>query len=148
MSVQSSDTNDLEEVIFHVDQRELYESVAASGEACFLTTFEADSMFTHSIAVMTRLITTANYFYTGTKVYWIRLQISHSTLHKLGNVTKFVELKHVGQTEVGENWNWFCPHIFGGIPTVVPGVVISVYEIQRDVGGKSLSISGLTDDKS
>ena len=35
VTVQSSDTNDPEEVIFCMARRELYESVAASGEAYF-----------------------------------------------------------------------------------------------------------------
>ena len=48
---------------------------------------------------------------------------------------------------MGETWNWFCPHIFGGIPNGVPGVFTSVYEIQRDVEGRFLSVSGLADDK-
>ena len=53
----------------------------------------------------------------------------------------------MGQTEVGETWNWVCPHIFGGIPTGVPGVITSVYKMQCDEEGNFLSISGLTDDK-
>ena len=145
--VRSSDTDDPEEVIFHEAQRELYESVAASGEAYFPPIFEADGMFTHATAVPTHIITTANHFYTGTKVYWIFLQLSCSALHKLCIVTKLEEPKYVGQTEVGETWNWVCPHIFSGIPTGVPGVVTSVYEIQRDAEGVFLSIYGLTDDK-
>ena len=92
-------------------------------------------MFTHATAVHTRLTTTSNNFYTGTKVDWICLQLSRSALQKLGIVTKFEEQKIVGKTEVGETWNWVCPHIFGGIPTGVPGVATSVYEIQRDVEG-------------
>ena len=128
-------------------QRELYKSVAASGEVYSCPKFEADGMFTHATAVPTCLITIAKHFYTGTKGYWISLQLSLSALHRLGIVIKFEEPKHVGQTEVGETWNWFCPHIFGGIPTGVPGVVTSVYEIQRGAKGKFISISGLTDDK-
>ena len=54
----------------------------------------------------------------------------------------------MGQTEAGETCNWVCPHDFGGIPTGVPGVVTSAYEMKRDVEGKFLSISGSTDDKS
>ena len=146
--VQSSDTDDSEEVLFHMAQRELYESVVAKGEAYFPPTFEADGMFTHATAVPTRLITTANHFYTGTKGDWICLQLSRSALHKLGIVTKFEEPKPVGETDVGEAWNWICPHIFGGIPTGVPGVVTSVYEMQRDAEGKFLSISGVTDNES
>ena len=104
-------------------------------------------MFTHATSVPTRLITTAYIFYTGTKWDWVFLQLSHSALHKLGIVTKSKEPKYVVQTEVGETWNWVCPHIFCGIPTGVPGFVTSVYEVQRDAEGVFLSISGLTDDK-
>ena len=53
----------------------------------------------------------------------------------------------MGQTEVGETWNWVWPHIYGGVPTGVPGVITSAYEIQSDVEGKFLSISGITYDK-
>ena len=53
----------------------------------------------------------------------------------------------MGQTEERETWNWVCPHISGGIPTGVPGVVTSVYEIQQDAEGHFPSISGLTDHK-
>ena len=62
-------------------------------------------------------------------------------------ITKFEEQKPVGQTEVRETWNWVCPHIFGGIPNGVPGVVTSVYEMQCDVEGKFIFIYGSTDDK-
>ena len=54
----------------------------------------------------------------------------------------------MGQTEVGETWNWFCPHISGGIPVGVLGFFTSVYEMQCDVERKLLSIFALTDDKS
>ena len=53
----------------------------------------------------------------------------------------------MGQTEVIETWNWVCPHIFGGIPTGILGVVTSVYEMQCDAEGKFLSIYRFTDDK-
>ena len=86
--VQSSDTYDQEEVLFHMAQRELSESVDASSEAYLPPTFEADSVFTHSTAVPNSLITTANPFYTGTTGDWIGLQLSRSALHKLGIVTK------------------------------------------------------------
>ena len=104
-------------------------------------------MFTHTTAVPTRIITTHNHLYTDTRGGWICLQLSRSALHKIGVVTKLEEPKPVGKTEVGETWNWVCPHIFGGIPNRAPGVVTSVYEMQCDSEGKFLSIYGLTDDK-
>ena len=53
----------------------------------------------------------------------------------------------MGQIEVGENWNWFCPHIIGGIPTGFLGVARSVYEMKLDVESRFLFIYGITDDK-
>ena len=105
-------------------------------------------MFTHAKSVPTRLITTANHFYTGTKGDWICLQLSWSALHKLVIATKSEEPKPVGKTEVGETWNWVCPHISRGILTKFPGVATGVYEMRRNAEGKFLSDSGLTDDKS
>ena len=67
MPVQSSDTNDPEEVIFHMAQRELCESVAASGEVYFPPIFDACDVFTHATSLPERLITIANHLYTGTK---------------------------------------------------------------------------------
>ena len=96
--VQSYDTDDPEEVLFHMAKLELYKSVAASGEAYFPPKFETDSMFTHATAVPTRLITTANHFYTGTKGDWICLHLSCSVLHNIDIVTNFEEMKPVGQT--------------------------------------------------
>ena len=95
LPVHSSDINDPEEVLFHMNQRKLYKSVAASGEAYLLPTFESDGMFTHTTAVLTRLITTSNHFYTGTKWEWISPQLRPSALHKLGIVTKLEEPKPV-----------------------------------------------------
>ena len=65
--VQSSDTNDPEEVLFQMAQRELYKSVAASGESYIPPTFEADGMVTHSTSVPTRLITTKSIFILAKK---------------------------------------------------------------------------------
>ena len=75
VTVQSSDTDDPEEVLFHMAQHELYESVGASGEAYSPPTFEADGISAHVTSVLTRLITTANHFYTGTKGDWICLNL-------------------------------------------------------------------------
>ena len=65
MPVQSYETDDSEDDIFHMAQRELYGNVAGSGEAYLPPTFEADGMFTHATAVPTSFITTSNHLYTG-----------------------------------------------------------------------------------
>ena len=53
----------------------------------------------------------------------------------------------MGQTEVEEAFNLFCPH-FWWYSYYSSGVVISVYEMQRDAEGGFLSIYSLTDDNS
>lgn len=134
------------EVIYHMCQKELYEEAVAAGAAYFPPTFEADGMFTHATAVPERLIETANHFYTSTEGDWICLELSRSTLLKLGIRTKFEEAMPVGTTGTPDNsQNWMCPHIYGGIPTGVPGVVTKVYDMKRDSEGTFLSIIGVTD---
>uniref|UniRef100_A0A7S1YZL4 Uncharacterized protein n=1 Tax=Trieres chinensis TaxID=1514140 RepID=A0A7S1YZL4_TRICV len=140
-----SDSSDPKEVLYHMCQKELYESAAATGEAYFPPTFEKDGMFTHATAVPSRLITTANHFYTSTKGDWICLRLSRSALMRLGIKTVDEEAKPVGETAVGDTWDWVCPHIFGGLPTSVPGVITKIYDMKRSPDGKFLSIEGLTD---
>ena len=142
VTVQSYDTDDPEEALFHIAHRELYKRIAESGEAYFYPTFEADSMFTHVAAVTSSLIATANHLYTVTKLYWICLQISRSALHNIGIVTKFEEPKPVGQSEVGETRNQVFLHIFGGIPTEVLGFFTIVYEMNHDTEGNFIYIYG------
>ena len=98
LPVQSYDTDDPEELLFHMAQRELYKNEVASGEAYFSPTFTVDSMFTHSTTVPVRLITIYNHFSTVKKWYWICLHLSRYVLHKLGIATKSKELTPVGQT--------------------------------------------------
>ena len=126
-------------------QRELYKSVAASGEVYFPLHLIL-TLCSHIFP--TRLFKTANDFYNFTKGWWICLQLRRSALRKLGIVTKLEEPNPVGQTEMGETWNWVCSNIFSFIPAWVPGIVTSLYEIQRDAEGKYISVSGLTGDKS
>ena len=117
---------------------------SASGEAYFPPTFATDGYFTHATAVPERLLKTANHFYTGTAGDWICLQLSRAALQKVGIITKFEEAKPVGETATGKDWGeWKCPHIFGGIPTQIPGIVTKVYTMKRDVNGQFLSIEGL-----
>ena len=62
--VNSYDTDDPEEVLFQMDQSELYKIVAELGEARLPPKFEAEVKFTHATAVLKNLITTANNLYT------------------------------------------------------------------------------------
>jgi uncharacterized protein (DUF952 family) len=134
------------DILYHMCQKTLWEKCVASGDAYFPPTFEKDGMFTHATAVPARLVETGNHFYTDVKGDWICLQLSRFALQKLGITTVFEEAKPVGDIDDNDHWDWVCPHIYGGIPTSVKGVVTKTFDIQREEGtGKFLSIEGLTD---
>jgi uncharacterized protein (DUF952 family)/mannose-6-phosphate isomerase-like protein (cupin superfamily) len=130
--------------LFHMCQKANWEDASAKGEAYFPPTFEADGGFTHATAVAERLIDTANHFYTSTQGEWVCLELSREALRKVGIVTRFEEAKPVGERAVGSSWSaWICPHIFGGIPTRIPGVVTNTYPMMRDEEGNFLSLEGV-----
>jgi mannose-6-phosphate isomerase-like protein (cupin superfamily)/uncharacterized protein (DUF952 family) len=131
--------------LFHMCQRVSWEAAVAKGEAYFPPTFEADGGFTHATAVAERLIDTANHFYTSSKGDWICLELSKEALQKVGIITRFEEAKPVGDRATGVNWSaWVCPHIFGGIPTQINGIVTNTYAMMRDQEGNFLSIEGIS----
>ena len=134
-----------EEVLYHMCQKSLWDEAVSAKKAYFPPTFKEDGMFTHATAVPQRLVTTANHFYTSTTGDWICLQLSRSALYNIGIDTVFEEAKPVGETGVGDTWeSWICPHIYGGIPTKLEGIVTHVYDMKRDNDGTFLSIVGLT----
>lgn len=135
-----------EEVLYHMCQKAQWDAAVQEGRAYFPPTFVKDGMFTHATAVPSRLITTANHFYTSSQGDWICLQLSRSALLKLGIDTVFEEAKPVGDTATDSEWDgmWVCPHIFGGIPTHLAGVVTKTFRMQRDENGTFLYIEGLT----
>lgn len=134
--------------VYHMCQKVLWETAVASGKAYFPPTFAADGFFTHATAVPARLLETANHFYTATEGTWMCIELSTETLQEAGIMTLFEEPKPVGDQDVSESWKsnqWACPHIFGGIPTSVAGIVTKTFEMKRDDKGNFLSIVGLTD---
>jgi uncharacterized protein (DUF952 family)/mannose-6-phosphate isomerase-like protein (cupin superfamily) len=135
-----------EEVLYHMCQKSLWEEAVVAKKAYFPPTFQEDGMFTHATAVPQRLVTTANHFYTATAGDWICLQLSRSALYNIGIDTIFEEAKPVGEASVGDAWgeSWICPHIYGGIPTTLDGIVTQVYDMERDEDGTFISIIGLT----
>jgi len=115
-------------------------------EAYYPPTFEKDGMFTHATAVPQRLIETANHFYMDVEGDWICLELSRNALYRIGIDTVFVEAKPVGETNVSNTWEyWVCPHIYGGLPTTIKGIVTNILPMKRDSDGTFLSIEGLTD---
>lgn len=132
--------------LFHMCPKESWDAAVARGDAYFPPTFETDGGFTHATAVPARLIETANHFYTSSKGDWICLELSKAALKKVGIITRFEEAKPVGETATGSDWTaWVCPHIFGGIPTQIDGIVTKTYAMKRNQDGKFLSIEGISE---
>ncbi|KAK1735606.1 hypothetical protein QTG54_013769 [Skeletonema marinoi] len=130
--------------VYHMCEKKLWDEAVSSGTAYFPTTFHEDGKFTHATAVADRLISTANHFYTSSEGDWICIELDRNELLKLGILTIFEEAKPVGTTDTNSDWEtWVFPHIFGGIPTHVSGVVTNVLPITRDDDGSFLSIEGL-----
>lgn len=137
------------DTLYHMCERSAWDDAVASGKAYFPPTFAADGDFTHATAVPERLLDTANHFYTSSKEDWICLRLSASVLRDTcGIVTKFEGPRPVGAKDVSEDWKesqWACPHIFGGIPVAVNGVVTGTFPMERDTtNGRFLAIVGLT----
>ncbi|EEC49284.1 predicted protein [Phaeodactylum tricornutum CCAP 1055/1] len=134
--------------LYHMCQKSLWDEAFASGKAYFPPTFEADGYFTHATSVPSRLIQTANHFYTATIGDWICLELSNEALKNVGITTRYEEPKPVGELDTGKDWtDWRCPHIFGGIPTQLSGFVCKTYPMKRNEQGKFLSIDGLVDEE-
>jgi uncharacterized protein (DUF952 family) len=136
------------DTLYHMCDKALWEAAVAAGRAYFPPTFAADGGFTHATAVPGRLLDTANHFYTSSKGDWICLQLSARALRdRCGIVTKFEGPLPVGDASVSDDWTqsqWVCPHIYGGIPVSVDGIVTATYPIWRDdADGRFLSIVGL-----
>ena len=145
-AAQSPDETE-EEILYHMCQTSLWEDAVSSKCAYFPPTFQQDGMFTHATAVPSRLIATANHFYKSTPGNWICLQLSRNRLKQIGIDTIFEHAKPVGETSVGDSWDWVCPHIYGGIPTTIDGIVTRTFDMKREKDGTFVSIVGLTDNE-
>ena len=132
------------EAIFHMCEKSLWEAALEAGEAYFPPTFEKDGGFTHGSTEANSLVITANHFYQSSEDDWICIELSRSALTKLGIVTRFEEAKPVGDTATAEHVKAVIyPHIFGGIPASLPGIVTKTFPMIRDSFGKFLGIEGL-----
>jgi len=135
--------------LYHMCEKSLWDAAIDSEAAYFPPTFHEDGGFTHASFIPEKLIETANHFYTSSKDNWVCLKLCNSkTLkNKCGIVTIFEEPKGVGAVETKGDWKGSVfPHIYGGIPVTISGIVMEVFTMKRDpVSGKFLSITGLTD---
>jgi uncharacterized protein (DUF952 family) len=145
----STSSSSVKKTVYHMCQKALWEKAIAAKTAYFPPTYIQDGFFTHATAVPTRLLETANHFYTRTQGEWICLELSTETLLVNGIMTVFEEPKPVGDQTVQKHWTssqWECPHIYGGIPSHIPGCVTNIYKMERDTDGHFLSIVGLATD--
>lgn len=132
------------DLIYHMCEKSPWEAALSAEEAYFPPTFEKDGGFTHASTEAKSLIATANHFYQNSKDDWICVELSRSALKKLGIATRFEEAKPVGSTPTADHAkSVIYPHIFGGIPASVPGIVKNQYPMLRDASGKFISIEGL-----
>lgn len=137
---QSSDSK--EDTIFHMCEKSRWNETLSSGRAYFPPTFEKDGGFIHATSKASLLLDIANHYYLDSKDDWICIALSQSALEGIGIVTKVEKAKPVGDTDVISMDDQF-PHIIGGIPAHIPGVVTKVYPIKREADGTYLSIEGL-----
>jgi mannose-6-phosphate isomerase-like protein (cupin superfamily)/uncharacterized protein (DUF952 family) len=135
--------------IYHMCRSSLYEQAKMTKMAYFPATFVQDGYFTHATSIPSTLLSTANHFYLSTPIDdpWICLELNRNVLlEQCGIVTKFESPAPVGQIETNKNWNMICPHIYGGLPLHVDGVVMNVYNMTRNIeDGKFVSIVGLVE---
>lgn len=142
-SVADDNGDGFPEKIFHMCEKGRWEAAKSQATAYFPPTFEKDG-FTHGTADAKSLIGTANHFYQSSKDDWICIEMSRSALTRLGIVTRFEEAKPVGDVATAASAkSVIFPHIFGGIPAYVPGIVTKIFPMTRDSSGKFLAIEGL-----
>ncbi|KAL9181875.1 hypothetical protein ACHAXT_012218 [Thalassiosira profunda] len=130
--------------IYHMCPTSQFDAARSSKSAYYPPTFHQDGKFTHATAIPANLIGTANHFYTATEGDWICLQLDRTALQNLGIVTIFESAKPVGDIDTDEGWkDAVFPHIFGGLPLHVDGVLTGTYQMKRGEDGTFLSIEGL-----
>lgn len=133
--------------VYHMCQKTLWEQALSSKTAYYPPTFVEDGHFTHATAVADRLMQTANHFYTAIEGEWICVEMDVAALKALGISVRFEQPLPVGDQPVSADWmEWACPHVYGGIPCHVEGVVTRVCSITRDRDtGAFLGIDGITE---
>mmetsp|Transcript_4669 Transcript_4669/g.10522 ORF Transcript_4669/g.10522 Transcript_4669/m.10522 type:complete len:278 (+) Transcript_4669:92-925(+) len=132
-----------DDIIYHMCEETRWMEAFKAARAYYPPTFEKDGGFAHATKKASLLLNVANHYYQSSKDDWICVALSKSALEDIGIVTRFEEAKPVGETGVMDT-TLSMPHIFGGIPARLPGIVKRVYPIKRDETGKFLSIEGLS----
>jgi len=131
------------EVLYHMLPESDWNAAKASGKAYYPPTFEQDDFLTHATGVPSRLIDTANHYYTDSPGKWICLEFTRTALKDAGIYVRDEHATAVGAKPTSDALMsmWVCPHIIGGIPV---NVVEKAYDMVRDEQGvQFLGIEGL-----
>jgi hypothetical protein len=148
-------------IVYHLCPKAAWDGAVRSGTAFYPPSFfERGGGFTRATtAVPTTLIDPANHRFCATSTGspiddedWVCVELSTLELRKIGIVTRFLRKNPAGSHSIdgdddkngSSGTALYHPHIYGGIPTQLPGIVKNVYRVnQRDDGalnGKFLSI--------
>lgn len=134
-------------ILYHMCRTSSYERAVSANAAYFPPTFVQDGRFTHATAIPSTLIATANHFYVNTPLDddWICLELDREVLEKrVGIIAVFESAAPVGDIDTDKSCDLVVPHIYGGIPVHVDGVVTKVYKMNRSrEDGTFLGIDGL-----
>jgi mannose-6-phosphate isomerase-like protein (cupin superfamily) len=135
--------------IYHMCLKSKWEqclSASTKAEAVYYPpTFHQDGRMIHATAQPERLLKVANHFYKKTDGEWICIELNRIGLEELGVVTVFEGALPVGNKEAIDECDWVFPHIYGGIPTHVDGIVVNTFGIKRSEDGEFLLIEGLAE---
>jgi Protein of unknown function (DUF952) len=150
VSLKADDADDDKAVaqddkIYHMCQKSVWDKTLVSRSAYFPPTFAQDGYFTHATADAARLVTTANHYYTSSTGDWICLELSIQALKLVGIVTRFEGAAPVGDTATDQtaSGDILWPHIYGGIPAHLPGIVTRTFPMKRDNSGTFVAIEGI-----
>lgn len=141
-TIQTMSNDSTPKIIYHMCEKSRWKAAASAKTAYYPPTFDQDG-FTHATHVPARLIETANHFYQNSTDEWICIKLSEDALRSLGIVTKYERPMAVGDTETHQSNDIVCPHIYGGIPLQIDGVVLETYPMTRNDQGVFGTIQGL-----
>ena len=129
------------EVLYHMCPKVSWEKSVSTSRVYYPETYAEDGYYTHATGVPSRLVSTANHFYTDSLGAWVCLRFTRASLYDRGIHVRDESAMPVGDKAVGEEWGeWVCPHVMGGI---LPEVVDEVYDMVRDEEGNFKGIEGL-----
>lgn len=126
----------LDRPMYHICVKQEWKAAVDSKRAYFPPTFEQDKRKTHASMHPDKLLDTANHFYKASSpptVEWICIELDpKALLETVGMVTLVESPEAVGDHAAETTTTIRYPHIYGGIPTAVAGVVANTYAMTRD----------------